>query len=97
MRLKQFSGKLLLIPVAVGTLLCSCMEPTDEKNTLTVDPESSFTYDINGNVSFFDSTLEEDKDKSDADRAKKLGILKNVGDSLGVIEEALNALAKEIE
>lgn len=74
MRLKQFSGKLLLIPVAVGTLLCSCMEPTDEKNTLTVDPESSFTYDINGNVSFFDSTLEEDKDNDEKEFKKKITI-----------------------
>ena len=74
MRLKQFSGKLLLIPVAVGTLLCSCMEPTDEKNTLTVEPESSFTYDINGNVSFFDSTLEEDKDNDEKEFKKKITI-----------------------
>ena len=74
MRLKQFSGKLLLIPVAVGTLLCSCMEPTDEKNTLTVDPESSFTYDINGDVSFFDSTLEEDKDNDEKEFKKKITI-----------------------
>ena len=72
MRLKQFSGKLLLIPVAVGTLLCSCMEPTDEKNTLTVDPESSFTYDINGNVSFFDSTLEEDKENDEKEFKKQI-------------------------
>ena len=72
MRLKQFSGKLLLIPVAVGTLLCSCMEPTDGKNTLTVDPESSFTYDINGNVSFFDSTLEEDKENDEKEFKKQI-------------------------
>ena len=74
MRLKLFSGKLLLIPVAVGTLLCSCMEATDEKNTLTVDPESSFTYDINGNVSFFDSTLEEDEDNDEKEFKKKITI-----------------------
>ena len=72
MRLKQFSGKLLLIPVAVGTLLCSCMEPTDEKNTLTVEPESSFTYDINGNVSFFDSNLEEDKENDEKEFKKQI-------------------------
>lgn len=87
MRLKQFSGKLLLIPVAVGTLLCSCMEPTDEKNTLTVDPESSFTYDINGNVSFFDSTLEEDKDNDEKEFKKKITINFN-GAAKPIIEPA---------
>ncbi|MBQ2295328.1 MAG: carbohydrate-binding domain-containing protein, partial [Spirochaetales bacterium] len=50
----------------------SCMEPTDEKNTLTVDPESSFTYDINGNVSFFDSTLEEDKENDEKEFKKQI-------------------------
>ena len=87
MRLKQFSGKLLLIPVAVGTLLCSCMEPTDEKNTLTVDPESSFTYDINGNVSFFDSTLEEDKE-NDGKEFKKQIIINFNGTDKPTIEPA---------
>ncbi len=87
MRLKQFSGKLLLIPVAVGTLLCSCMEPTDEKNTLTVAPESSFTYDINGNVSFFDSTLEEDKE-NDGKEFKKQIIINFNGTDKPTIEPA---------
>ena len=65
MRLIQFSKKLLFVPVAAGALLCSCMEATEgesEKNTLTVDPESSFTYNINGNVNFFDSTEQEDSE-----------------------------------
>ena len=43
------------------------------------------------------TSLEEDKYKSDVDRTKKLGILKNVGESLGDIEETLNTLGKEIE
>ena len=65
MRLIQFSKKLLFVPVAAGALLCSCMEATEgesEKNKLTVDPESSFTYNINGNVNFFDSTEQEDSE-----------------------------------
>ena len=65
MRLIQFSKKLLFVPVVAGALLCSCMEATEgesEKNTLTVDPESSFTYNINGNVNFFDSTEQEDSE-----------------------------------
>ena len=64
MKLKHFSKNLFFIPIAAGALLCSCIasEDEDNKNTNTVDPESSFTYDVNGNVTFFDSTLQEDSE-----------------------------------
>ncbi|MEE1291346.1 MAG: hypothetical protein UHW86_09990, partial [Spirochaetota bacterium] len=61
MRFTQFSKKLLFVPVAAGALLCSCMDATEETpNTLVAPEESSFTYDINGNVNFFDATYQED-------------------------------------
>ncbi len=61
MRFTQFSKKLLFVPVAAGTLLCSCMDATEETpNTLEVPAESSFTYNINGDVKFFDATYQED-------------------------------------
>lgn len=42
-------------------------------------------------------SLEEDKNKTDEDRSKKLEVLKDVGSVLSEIENALNSLAKEIE
>lgn len=43
------------------------------------------------------ASLEEDQKKSEADRTQKLGVLKEVENTLGEIENALNKLAKEIE
>lgn len=88
MRLIQFSKKLLFVPVAAGALLCSCMEATEgesEKNTLTVDPESSFTYNINGNVNFFDSTEQEDSEYDEKEFKNEITIQFN-GDEKPTIE-----------
>lgn len=95
MRLIQFSKKLLFVPVAAGALLCSCMEATEgesEKNTLTVDPESSFTYNINGNVNFFDSTEQEDSEYDEKEFKNEITIQFN-GDKEPNIER--NGVSKE--
>lgn len=95
MRLIQFSKKLLFVPVAAGALLCSCMEATEgesEKNTLTVDPESSFTYNINGNVNFFDSTEQEDSEYDEKEFKNEITIQFN-GDKKPTIER--NGVSEE--
>lgn len=95
MRLIQFSKKLLFVPVAAGALLCSCMEATEgesEKNTLTVDPESSFTYNINGNVNFFDSTEQEDSEYDEKEFKNEITIQFN-GDKEPNIER--NGVSEE--
>ena len=97
MRLIQFSKKLLFVPVAAGALLCSCMEATEgesEKNTLTVDPESSFTYNINGNVNFFDSTEQEDSEYDEKEFKNEITIQFNE-DAAPKIE--YNGLEEEVE
>lgn len=76
MKFKQFSRNLFFVPVAAGALLCSCMTSNDEdnKNTNTVDPESSFTYNVDGNVSFFDATYQEDSEFDDNEFKNKITI-----------------------
>ena len=96
MRLKQFSGKLLLIPVAVGTLLCSCMDATEETpNTLVAPEESSFTYDINGNVNFFDATYQEDLEYDEKEFKNTITI--NFNGSEAPTYTGLDALDGEVE
>ena len=98
MRLIQFSKKLLFVPVAAGALLCSCMEATEgesEKNTLTVDPESSFTYNINGNVNFFDSTEQEDSEYDEKEFKNEITIQFNGSET--PTYTGLDALDGEVE
>lgn len=76
MKFKQFSRNLFFVPVAAGALLCSCMTSGDEdnKNTNTIEPESSFTYNVDGNVNFFDATLQEDSEYDDNEFKNKITI-----------------------
>lgn len=89
MKFKQVSKNLFFVPIAAGALLCSCITSTDEdsKNTNKVEPESSFTYNSDGNVSFFDATYEEDADFDDTEFKNKITINFN-GSEAPTIEPA---------
>ena len=96
MRFTQFSKKLLFVPVAAGALLCSCMDATEETpNTLVAPEESSFTYDINGNVNFFDATYQEDLEYDEKEFKNTITI--NFNGSEAPTYTGLDALNGEVE
>jgi hypothetical protein len=96
MRFTQFSKKLLFVPVAAGALLCSCMDATEETpNTLVAPEESSFTYDINGNVNFFDATYQEDLEYDEKEFKNTITI--NFKGSEAPAIDGLDALNGEVE
>ena len=96
MRFTQFSKKLLFVPVAAGALLCSCMDATEETpNTLVAPEESSFTYDINGNVNFFDATYQEDLEYDEKEFKNTITINFNGSEAPAIT--GLEALNGEVE